>query len=88
MARPPESKATTALRRTIAWITWGEIADVVQRQTVQYRESPDRLAGTIDRLAFAITNSIEWHRLSSSETCVLPPRAGLAAGHSLADLWQ
>lgn len=49
------------LPETMAWITWGEIADVTRRQAKLFREAPNGLAGTVSRLASAITDAINWH---------------------------
>ena len=49
------------LPETMAWITWGEIADVTRRQAELFREAPNGLAGTVSRLASAVTDAINWH---------------------------
>lgn len=49
------------LPETMAWITWGEIADVTRRKAELFREAPNGLAGTVSRLAPAVTDAINWH---------------------------
>lgn len=49
------------LPETVAWTTWGEIADVTRRQAELFREAPNGLAGTVRRLALAVTDAIDWH---------------------------
>jgi len=46
---------------TVAWITWAEIADVTRRQAEVFRAAPNGLAGTVRRLASAVTDAIDWH---------------------------
>lgn len=48
------------LPETLAWITWGEIANVTRRQAELFREAPNGLAGTVRRLASAVTDAIDW----------------------------
>lgn len=52
---------TDRLPETMAWITWAEIADVTRRQAELFRSAPNGLAGTVRRLASAVTDAIEWH---------------------------
>ena len=49
------------LLETMAWITWGEIADVTRREAELFSEAPNGLAGTVLRLASAVTDAIDWH---------------------------
>ena len=49
------------LPETMAWITWAEIADVTRRQAELFRAAPNGLAGTVRRLASAVTDAIDWH---------------------------
>lgn len=49
------------LPETMAGITWAEIADVTRRQAELFRAAPNGLAGTVRRLASAVTDAIDWH---------------------------
>ena len=45
------------LDATIAWITWAEVADITSRQAELFRETPNGLAGTVRRLASAVSDA-------------------------------
>jgi hypothetical protein len=45
----------------VAWITWGEVRDIVTRQLGRYSQAPDGLAGTVRRLVASVVTAIEWH---------------------------
>lgn len=49
------------LDATIAWITWAEVADITSRQQELFQEAPNGLAGTVYRLASAVSDAINWH---------------------------
>lgn len=49
------------LDATIAWITWAEVAHITSRQSELFRDAPIGLAGTVRRLASAVSDAINWH---------------------------
>lgn len=66
LTRTPEVYVTpdeliARVQEVVAWITWAEVAQITNRQAQLFREAPDGLAGTVQRLSAAVTRAIEWH---------------------------
>ncbi|MDR7086824.1 hypothetical protein J2X11_001663 [Aeromicrobium panaciterrae] len=49
------------LEDTLAWITWSEIRQLVEDQVANLPDLSPGLAGTIRRLAAAVTGAVDWH---------------------------
>ena len=54
-------QAKHLINEVVCWITWDEIAEIVNQQSDAFQSTNESVQGCINRLCKSVTNAISWH---------------------------